>query len=257
MGREAELAALVDFLEAPARLPGALLLEGEAGIGKTTLWRRGLELASARSYRVLSCRPSAPEAQLSFVALGDLLHGALEEVLPALPQPQANALAVALLVDEATGPSPDQRAIALAFLGALRALAQAGPVAVAIDDLQWLDRPSAFVLEFALRRLRVDAVAFIFALREEQATAAPLDLERALTEERLLRLRIGPLSLGALHRLVNDRLDLILARPTLRRLGELSGGNPLFALSWGGPFARHGDASGGRAVAGLADAARR
>ena len=94
------------FLDAPASLPGVLLLEGEAGIGKTTLWSRGVELASERSYRVLSCRPSGSEAQLSFVALGDLLVDAVEEVLPVLPTPQANALEVALLLREADRAAP-------------------------------------------------------------------------------------------------------------------------------------------------------
>ena len=238
VGREAEIAALNDFLERPPTLPGVLLLEGEAGIGKTTLWRHGVDLASERSYRVLSCRPSGSEAQLSFVALGDLLEDAVEEVLPVLPRPQANALAVALLVGEADGPPPDQRAIALAFLGALRVLARTGPVAVAVDDIQWLDRSSAFVLEFALRRLGGDALAFLLALRDEVATPAPLDLERALPGEGLRRLRVGPLSLGAVHRLVNERLDLVLSRPRLRRLRELSGGNPLFALELGRAVSR-------------------
>ena len=169
VGREEEVASLTEFLDARANLPAVLLLEGEAGIGKTTLWRHGAELASDRAYRVLSCRGSTSEAQLSFVALGDLLGDALDEVLPALPSPQAKALAVALLVDEAEGSPPDQRAIALAFMGALRVLAQSRPVVVAIDDLQWLDRPSAFVLQFALRRLRGDAVAFLLTLRKDEA----------------------------------------------------------------------------------------
>ena len=229
VGRDEELGALVSFLETPETLPGAILLEGDAGIGKTTLWRRSVELASARSYRVLSCRPSQSEAQLSFTALGDLLEDTLEEVLPRLPGPQARALAVALLLEEDEGPPPDQRAIALAFLGAVRALAETGPVAVAVDDIQWLDRPSAFVLEFALRRLHEEPVAFLFALRAGQEQS-PLGLDRALPKERLRRLEIGPLSLGALHRLLNDRLGLVLSRPKLRRLHELSGGNPFFAL---------------------------
>ena len=99
VGREEEVAALAEFLEARARLPGLLVLEGEAGIGKTTLWRHGVELAGERGYRVLSCSGSSSEAQLSFVALGDLLGDALQEVLPALPSPQSKALAVALLLE--------------------------------------------------------------------------------------------------------------------------------------------------------------
>jgi DNA-binding CsgD family transcriptional regulator len=233
VGREEEVAALAEFLDARARLPGVLLLEGEAGIGKTTLWRRGVGLAAERGYRVLACSGSSSEAQLSFVALGDLLGDALEEVLPALPSPQAKGLAVALLVDEAEGSPQDQRAIALGFVGALRLLAQSQPVAVAIDDFQWLDRASAFVLEFALRRLRGEAVAFLVARRQEEGALAPFDLKRAVGEERMARLPVGPLSLGALHRLLTDRLDVVLSRPQLRRLLDLSGGNPLFALELG------------------------
>ena len=233
VGREEEVAALARFLDAPAHLPAGLLLEGAAGIGKTTLWRRGVALAADRGYRVLSCRGSSSEAQLSFVALGDLVGDVLPDALPALPQPQAKALRVALLLEETDGSPPDQRAIALGFAGALRVLARSQPVAVAIDDLQWLDRPSAFVLEFTLRRLREDGIAFLLTLRNDDGTSAPFDLDRALGEERLRRLRIAPLSLGALHHLLSDRLDLVLSRPKLRRIHELSGGNPMFALELG------------------------
>ena len=165
IGREGELTALAGFLDGSESFPGAFVLAGEPGIGKTMLWRRGLELASARSYRVLSCSPSGSEAQLSFTGLGDLLENVLDEALAPLPTPQRRALAVALLLEDADGPPPDQRAIALAFLGALRALAQSEPVAVAVDDLQWLDSSSAFVLEFALRRLREERVAALLGLR--------------------------------------------------------------------------------------------
>jgi DNA-binding CsgD family transcriptional regulator/DNA polymerase III delta prime subunit len=233
VGREEEVATLAEFLDARTRLPSVLLLEGESGIGKTTLWRRGVELAAERGYRLLSCKGSSSETQLSFVALGDLLADALEEVLPALPTPQAKGLAVALLVEEAEGSSQDQRAIALAFVGALRLLARSQPVAVAIDDLQWLDRPSAFVLEFALRRLRGEAVAFLLTRRQEGSARPPFDLERAVGDERLALLPVRPLSVGALHRLLSDRLDVGLSRPKLRRLRKLSGGNPLFALELG------------------------
>jgi len=181
----------------------------------------------------LSWRGSTSEAQLSFVALGDLLGDALQEVMPELPKPQAKALAVALLLEDAEESPPDQRAIALGFAGALRLLAESGPVAVAIDDLQWLDRPSASALEFALRRMQGEAVAFLFTLREDRGIGAAFDLDRAVGEERLRRIRVGPLSVGALHRLLSDRLALVLSRPRLRRIRELSGGNPLFALELG------------------------
>ena len=230
--RAEELAALVDFLGAPEALPGALLFEGEAGIGKTTLWRHGVELAAAASYRVVSCSPSESEARLSFAAIGDLLEPVIADVAAALPKPQRRALAAALLLEDAEGPPADPRAVALAFLGAIRALSYDGPLAVAIDDVQWLDEPSAFVLEFMLRRLRDEPVAILCGLRSGGARL-PIALDHAIPENRLQRVVVGPLSVGAVHRLLSDRLDLILSRPKLRRLHELSGGNAFFALELG------------------------
>ena len=232
VGREEEIAALLHFLEEPKELPGALFLEGEAGIGKTTLWRHGLELASASSYRVLSCSPSGTEARLSFAGLGDLLEPVLDDTLPALPRPQARALAVALLLEDAHGSPPDQRAIALAFLGVIRVLAEERPLVVAIDDFQWLDDASAFVLEFALRRLRDEPVAVLASLRASPHDAT-FDVDRLLARDGGHRIVVEPLSMGAIHRLLGDRLGLVLPRPHLRRLYELSGGNPFFALELG------------------------
>ena len=232
IGREEELAELRGFLDAADRVPAAFLMEGEPGIGKTVLWRAGVELARARQLRVLTAIPATAETRLSFAALADLLEPVLADVLPSLPRPQRRALEIALLLDGPSGPAPDPRAVAFAFLTAIRALAREGPVVVAIDDIQWLDRPSASTVEFALRRLHSEPVVFLLALRSGEG-AAPLGLDRALPEGELRRLPIGPLSLGALHRLLGERLDLVTSRPKLRRIRELSGGNPLFALELG------------------------
>src|ERR671918_2154311 len=74
VGRDEELGAFAAILEAPEALPAALVLEGEAGIGKTTLWRAGVERARALGFRTLSCRAAGTEAELSFAALADLLE---------------------------------------------------------------------------------------------------------------------------------------------------------------------------------------
>ena len=230
IGRQDELALLEEFLDGVPAGPCALLVRGEAGIGKTTLWQAGLGAARLRSQRVLSCRPAGSEAQLSFAALGDLLDGVLEEALPGLPAPQRRALKVALLLEEAEGAPPDPRALALAFLAVLRSLAETAPVIVAVDDTQWLDRPSAASLEFVARRLREEPVGLVLAQRTEGTGEAPLGLERALPAERLRHLTVGPLSLEALHRLLRARLGTTYSRPTLLRLAETSGGNPFYAL---------------------------
>src|SRR6516162_7694365 len=153
VGRDREMAAVAAFLDALPSGPCGLVLEGAAGIGKTTVWRAGVAWAAGRSYTVLSCRPAESEAGLSFAALGDLLDGVLDRVLPGLAPPQRRALEVALLLADPVGSPPEQRAVCVAFLGVLRRLAAAGPVVVAVDDLQWLDVPSATAVEFAVRRL--------------------------------------------------------------------------------------------------------
>ena len=147
-GRATELSEIERFLATPGTLPGALLLEGEAGIGKTTLWRRGVAGARERSWRVLSCAPAESEVTLSFAGLADLLDGGFDEVAASLPAPQRRALRVALALEDSGGTPAERRTVSAGFLQALRTLAEDGPVLVAVDDVQWLDRPSTSVLEF-------------------------------------------------------------------------------------------------------------
>jgi DNA-binding CsgD family transcriptional regulator len=120
-------------------------------------------------------------------------------------------------------------------------------VVVAVDDLQWLDRPTASVLAFALRRVGSEPVALLATLRTEDDRTAFGELERVIREQRLRRLELGPLSVGALHRLIRSRLGVVFPRPTLMRLHEVSGGNPFYALELARALERHGGAeSGGR-----------
>jgi DNA-binding NarL/FixJ family response regulator len=137
-GRGRELAAVAAFLDGLRSGPSGLLLEGEPGIGKTTVWSVGVADAAARPYLVLSSRPAEAEAKLSFAGLADLLDGVLERVLAGLPAPQQNALQVALLLKDPAGSPPEHRAVCAAFLGVIRCLAAQGPVVIAVDDLQWL-----------------------------------------------------------------------------------------------------------------------
>lgn len=228
VGREEELAVVGEFLGSSHAFPGALVLEGEAGIGKTTLWRSGIAMAERAGFRLLEARPVEPESSLAFAALGDLLGEELEGILPTLPVPQRRSLEVALLLSEDDGPAPDRRAVAVGVLGALRAIGDSGPVVLAIDDLHWLDAPSAGALEFALRRLRGEPIAVLATNRIPQRPA--LDLFRTFDAARVQRVEVKSMSLGAIGRLLRHRVDLVLPRPLLRRIHETSGGNPLFAL---------------------------
>lgn len=232
MGREEEFDVLRAFLDGLANGPSALLIVGDPGIGKTTLWRAGVEEAGERGLRPLAASPAEVEARLSFALLGDLLEAVIEDILARLPKPQRRALGVALLLDEGQGPPPDQRAVSVAFLNALRALAAEAPLVIAVDDLQWADLPSATALAFAARRLHDEPVGLLFFVRTSAHSGA-LGLDRALPEQRVRRMALGPLSVGALGRLLRLRLRTAFPRPTLRRLHELSGGNPFFALELG------------------------
>ncbi len=165
LGRDSEQQRLSLFLESLKEGPAACVLEGEAGIGKTALWHDGVERARAASFRVVSCAPAELEAAFSYSALADLLVSVEPEILAALPTPQRDALEIALL---RTGPgdaAAGQRAIATATVSVLRLLATSTPLLVAVDDVQWLDRPSARVLEFAARRLAGHSVGFLISQR--------------------------------------------------------------------------------------------
>ena len=239
-GRQTELARISSLLDAVPSGPVALILGGETGIGKSTLWLEALSQARARSYRVLSCRPTESEAKLSFAALGDLLDEVVDEGLEGLPSPQRSALEVALLRTEATGSPPDQRAISSAFYGALVALADAGPSLVAVDDAQWLDAPSARVLEFAFRRLTGVPIGIIITARVEEVDSPPLGLGRAFPDDRILRLTVGPITVQATRDMLNEELTTRFPRSALLRIHEVSGGNPFFALQLGRTLLRRG-----------------
>src|SRR6476646_1498579 len=91
IGRDEELGAVRAFLERLANGPGALVLSGEAGIGKTILWQAGVEDARERLDRVLICRGAEAEASLSFTGLSELLGDVLDEVGPSLAPPRRRA----------------------------------------------------------------------------------------------------------------------------------------------------------------------
>jgi DNA-binding CsgD family transcriptional regulator/exonuclease VII small subunit len=225
LGRDAELALVEYFLGSMSGRPSALILEGTAGIGKTTLWHAGVSFARARGHRVLSCRAAESEARLSYAALGDLF----DFELPDLPAPQKRALDAALLRAEVEGAPPDQRAVSVASLGALRALAASDPVIIAIDDVQWLDVPSARVLAFVVRRLEDAPIQILVALRVGSG-GDPLGLGQVGLALTLQRVPIGPLREEAMTRLLKDRTQGDLTHPVLLRLHRISEGNPFFAL---------------------------
>ena len=228
IGRDAELDSVHAFLDRVLEGPTALVLEGTAGIGKSTIWLAGVEAARERGMCVLVSRPAELDRGLAHAGLGDLFDKVLERVLPELSPPRRRALQVALLLEDASHDS-DPRTLGVAVRSALEALAAETPVVLAVDDVQWLDPSSASVLTFALRRMGEQPVHVLLARRTGER-AEPSELESAFETDRVERLPVGPLTLGALHTLLQARLGRTFSRPSLLRVHETSGGNPFYAL---------------------------
>jgi AAA ATPase-like protein len=190
------------------------VIEGPAGIGKTTIWLAGIGDAINRGYRVISSRGAESEARLSYATLGDLLGDVPDTQLSGMPTPLRRALDAALLRAEVPDGSLDQRAVALAAAYALRGLAADAPLMIAIDDLQWLDRPSIRVLSFALRRLSDERVGVFVSVRQGPGSKGdPVDLDRAIA--RTTHVVVGPLPPEPLARILRDRTSRSLPHPDL------------------------------------------
>jgi ATP/maltotriose-dependent transcriptional regulator MalT len=231
VSRSAELRAVGDFLGLAAADPAALVIVGEAGIGKTTVWLEGLEQARERGFQVLAARPSAADSVLAYNALADLLAGVDEAIWTGLADPQRLAIERVLLRAKPGDRATDPRAVAAAFLSIVERLATASPVLLAIDDLQWLDQSSLPVLTFAARRLS-GPVGLLATHRTEPASGTGrwtswLQLPEI---DAISRITLLPFSLGGLHALISERLGRSLPRPVMVRIHEISGGNPFYAL---------------------------
>ena len=153
---------------------GALLVHGEAGMGKTTLLRDAAD--RAQGLRVLRARGIASESELPFAALSELLSPLLD-LRREIPPVQAQALGGALALEAA--PVTDRFAVAAGVLSLLAAAAERQPVLAAIDDVQWIDEASREALLFAARRLDAEGVVLLCGLRDgEGVDAADLGLDR-------------------------------------------------------------------------------
>ena len=204
VGRDRELEWLRRAVSAPGTGARSLLIRGEEGIGKTAVWRRGIEEHRAAGRRILVTRPCEDELHVPMTGLIDLLEDA---------DPQGDLLARDADVFE-RGRSVEQT---------LRRLAAVGPVVLAIDDLQWLDTVSMRSLRYALRRLDTAPVSVLATERTagERVSIVPADRNEELV--------LGPLSREHLCAVVRAAVGAV-PQPVLDRVCELSDGNPLFAI---------------------------
>lgn len=217
LGREMEIGAIEEFLEARAGGARALVLQGEPGIGKTTLWRWAAANAESHGVRVMRAQPTDAEQELAFATLGDLLSGVHDEI-GALPEPQRRALRIALLLEESDGRLFDERVLGTAVANLLREAARDGVALVAIDDVQWADASSWACIRFALRRLDVGVVALL-------SCRSGFDLD-----SQFAKLSVGMLSDEAIRELVVQAMPGMLGGDDIKRVADLAGGHPLYAL---------------------------
>lgn len=248
VGREIELTAIDRFLEGLRNGSATMLIEGTAGIGKTTILQTAVRRADELGARILFSRPGPSETRLTYAGLLDLLEAVEDDVFVALPVPQRRALEAALLRADAEGPSADQRSIATGFLSVLRTLSISKPVVLVIDDVQWLDGPSRHVLEFAMRRLESERIGLIAAARLDAHAPSRAPFGQSLATERVRQIKLGPLTVAALHDIIRAELGHTFARPTLVRIERTSAGNPFFALELARAILDSGESSSGSAL---------
>ena len=214
----------------------ALVLEGEPGIGKSSVWGAGVAAALGRRHTVLSVRATQSEASMSFAGLGDLLETVADR-FDGLPERHQVALDVALLRRTPGLVPPSEREIGVALLAALRLLALDGPLTLAVDDLQWLDRASADVLGYALRRLTTEPVRVLLARRTDDTTDPGADLSPgartvldAVAALTLQVVPIDPLGDDDVLTLIRGRLGAPVPLTAAVRLTAAARGNPFWAI---------------------------
>ncbi|MEV7811422.1 LuxR family transcriptional regulator [Streptomyces flaveolus] len=230
-GRETELRLLSDLVSRGFEgSGGALLLRGEAGIGKTALLRAAREAAVTRGGRALSALGVQSEASVPFAGLHQLLNPVLLDHASSLLPRQRQALFAAFGM--ADGVAPEMFSVGLASLELISGLADEAPVVLLIDDAQWIDRPSSEVLAFVARRLEGERVAMLMAVREGHDTM--------LNEAGLAEMQLTKLDDDAAAALLRERAPR-LAESVRQRLLAVAAGNPLALVEL--PAALPGDGS--------------
>lgn len=218
IGRDPDLALLRDFVDEATAVGGALLVSGEAGVGKTVLLEAAAAHATQHGMRVLWAAGAQFEADVSFAGLNQLVQPPLPD-LAGLSPVHRRALGIALGLD--AGPASGQLLVSNAALAFLEQATSVGPVLVVVDDVQWMDRASARVLGFVARRVVGHQVGFLAAARTgEETFFEPNGVAGHL---------LGPLDDAASASLLDDRYPAMAPR-TRRRLQDEARGNPLALL---------------------------
>jgi DNA-binding CsgD family transcriptional regulator len=228
VGREVEIADVERLLSRARDQTSALLIEGEPGIGKTTLFRAAMRRGQKAGFAVLSCRAASSEAAFALAAVADIVEDIPRSYRADLPAPQLRALEAALHLADPGDEPIEPSALAAGVRSLIANVAAERPVLVGLDDIQWLDDGSAAVLAFVIRRIGGQPVAVLATKRMGEAAA--INLDALLPATAVARIHLRPLSLGAVGRLLAERFDPAPTRSTVVRIHEASRGNPLYAI---------------------------
>lgn len=218
IGREPELQQLEELVHRATAQGGCLLVTSEPGLGRTKLLNTTAALASAAGSRVVCATGVESQAEVAFHGLEQLLTPLAAEV-DALSATYRAALAVALGL--ADGPVPERLVLSNAVLATLRQAARSQPLVVLVDDVHWLDQPSADVLAFTARRLIGTRVGVVVAARTGQA--------RSFEQAGLPELELAPLDPESSAAVVAGGFPT-LARSVQQRVLTEADGNPLALL---------------------------
>jgi DNA-binding CsgD family transcriptional regulator len=218
IGRERELARIARLLDAARdRTGGALVIRGQAGIGKSALLDASVEASG--DMQVLRARGVESEVDIAFSGLHELLRPALAS-LDALPESQGAAVRAALSL--VAGTDGDRLAVYGGVLSLLATIAEDQPLLCVIDDAHWLDDASAAAIAFTARRLDADAIAILFGVREP-------DL-RSFDLPGLPQLRLGGLDTVSARHVLASVLPPGTSPLVTEQLVEAALGNPLVLL---------------------------
>ena len=227
VGRERELHIVQTLLDQARSQPAVLVVDGEPGIGKTTLCLAAAEAAEGSGFTVLTASGAAAEVSLAWAALADLL-GAFESPLLDEVSP-LHRQTLQTLISGLDGLGSDERLIASAFRAALEQQSRRRPVLIVVDDAQWLDDASRLALGFAIRRLN-GPIAVIVAYRSGELGAEGSSWANPADPQAAIRMTLGPLSLGDTQTMVAEKTSRALPRSALEHIHAQSGGNPFYAL---------------------------
>jgi DNA-binding CsgD family transcriptional regulator len=217
-GRESETKALSELIDGVERGGNALVISGQAGIGKSTLLDAATTHARGRKMAVLTTTGLQSEARLPFAGLHQLLRPVLAEV-EHLPGPQGQAVEAAFGISDSA--APDFFMIALGTLSLLSERARRSPLLLVVDDGQWLDHPTSDVLAFVGRRLEADPIVLLISVRE--------GFDSSLLDSGLPEMQLAGLDPDAAAALL-DAQGTELSSAVRHRLLENAAGNPLALL---------------------------